>query len=91
MIQHLIQDDLTSKEMAGLAKSRLRSKLSELEMALEGILTDHHRVLFKISLQMVASYDEAIEKLNQEIDRKMEPYHEISERLQTIPGVKKVF
>ena len=89
MIQHLIQDDLTPKEMAGLAKGRLRSKLSELEMALEGILTDHHRILFKLSLQMIASYEEAIEKLNEEIDRRMEPYHETSERLQTIPGVKK--
>ena len=89
MIQHLIQDDLTPKEMAGLAKRRLRSKLSELEMALEGILTDHHRILFKLCLQMVASYEEAIEKLNEEIDQRMEPYRETSERLQTIPGVKK--
>ena len=75
--------------MADLAKKRLRSKLSELEMALEGILTDHHRMLFKLSLRMVASYEEAIEKLNEEIDRRMEPYRETSERLQTIPGVKK--
>ena len=89
MIQHLIQDDLTPKEMAGLAKRRLRSKLSELEMALEGILTDHHRILFKLCLQMVASYEEAIEKLNEEIDQRMEPYRETSEKLQTIPGVKK--
>ena len=89
MIQHLIQNDLNPHEMADLAKRRLRSKLSELEMALEGILTDHHRMLFKLSLQMVASYEEAIEKLNEEIDRRMEPYRETSERLQTIPGVKK--
>ena len=58
-------------------------------MALEGILTHHHRILFKLSLQMIASYEEAIEKLNEEIDRRMEPYRETSERLQTIPGVKK--
>jgi len=89
MIQHLIQNDLNPHEMADLAKRRLRSKLSELEMALEGILTDHHRMLFKLSLEMVASYEEAIEKLNEEIDRRMEPYRETSERLQTIPGVKK--
>lgn len=91
MIQHLIQNDLNPQEMADLAKGRLRSKLSELEMALEGILTDHHRMLFKLSLQMVASYEEAIEKLNEEIDRRMEPYRETSEMLQTIPGVKEVF
>ena len=38
---------------------------------------------------MIASYEEAIEKLNEEIDRRMEPYRETLERLQTIPGVKK--
>lgn len=89
MIRHLIQNDLDPKEMANLARSRLRSKLSELEMALEGVLTDHHRMLFQLSLQMISSYEEAIEKLDEEIDRRMEPYREISERLQTIPGVKK--
>jgi hypothetical protein len=89
MIRHLIQNNITP-QTAHLAKSRLRSKLSELEMALEGFLTDHHRVPFKISLQMTASYDEAIEKLNEEIDRKMKPYIETSQKLQTIPGVKKV-
>lgn len=91
MIQHLIQNDLNPQEMADLAKRRFRSKLSELEMALEGILTDHHRILFKLSLQMVASHEEAIEKLSEEIDRRMEPYRKTSERLQTIPRVKKVF
>lgn len=89
MIGHLIQNDLDSREMANLARSRLRSKLSELEMALEGVLTDHHRMLFQLSLQMISSYEEVIEKLDEEIDRRMEPYREISERLQTIPGVKK--
>lgn len=89
MILHLIQNDLNPQEMADLARRRLRNKLSELEMALEGVLTDHHRVLLKLSLQMIAAYEEVIEKLDEEIDRKMEPYREISERLQTIPGVKK--
>jgi hypothetical protein len=60
MIQHLIQNDLDPKEMANLARSRLRSKLSELEMALEGILTDHHRMLFQLSLQMISPFEEGL-------------------------------
>lgn len=89
MIQHLIQNDLSPREMANLAKGRLRNKLAELEAALEGHLTDHHRFMLRVSIQMIASYDEAIEKLNTEIDKKMEPYRNNSEKLQTIPGVKK--
>lgn len=91
MIHHLIDNDMTPKEMADLARSRLRSKISELELALEGHLTDHHRLMLKVSLQMIASYDEAIVRISDEIATKMAPYREISERLQTIPGIKKNF
>lgn len=89
MIKHLIQDDMSSQEMATLAKGRLRNKIEDLEKSLQGCVTDHHRLILKLALQMVASYDEAIAKLNAEIDNRMEPFKEESERLQTIPGVKK--
>lgn len=89
MIKHLIQDDMSSQEMATLAKGRLRNKIEDLEKSLQGCVTDHHRLILKLALQMVASYDEAIAKLNAEIDNRMEPVKEESERLQTIPGVKK--
>jgi transposase len=89
MIQHLIQEDMTSQEMAQLAKGRLRNKIEPLEKSLEGYLSDHHRLILRLSLQMIASYDEAIENLNTEIEKRMEPHREISQRLSTIPGVKK--
>jgi transposase len=89
MIKHLIKDDMSSQEMAQLAKGTLRSKTEELEKALEGCLTDHHRIILRLALQMIASYDEAIAKLSGEIDNRMKPFKEESEKLQTIPGVKK--
>ena len=89
IIHHLIRNDMTPKEMSKLAKGRLRNKISELEKSLEGLITDHHRFILNTSIQMIASHDHAIEKLNAEIDKKMEPFKDTSERLQTIPGVKK--
>jgi len=89
MILHLIQEDMSSQEMAQLAKGRLRNKIEQLEQSLEGYLSDHHRLILQLSLQMVASYDEAIEKLDAEIGNRMEPHQEISQKLETIPGVKK--
>jgi transposase len=89
MIHHLIQNDLNPQQIADLAKGRLRNKLTELEKAVEGNLAEHHRLILRLSIQMIASYDQTVEELNQEIDRRMEPYREASERLQTIPGVKK--
>ena len=89
MIQHLIADDMNPEQMAELAKGRLRNKLTELEKALVGYLSDHQRLLLKVSLQMIGSYDEAIEELSRQIDSCMEPFDSVSQRLKTIPGVKK--
>lgn len=89
MIRHLIHDDLSTEQLAQLARGTLRNKIRELEKALEGYLSDHHRLILQLSLQMVASYDKTIEKLDVEIDRRMEAFREESERIQTIPGVKK--
>jgi len=89
MIHHLIKNDMNPLEIADLAKGRLRNKITELEKALDGYFSEHHRLILRVSIQMVASYDKAIEELNREIDQRMGPYEEISERLQTIPGVKK--
>jgi len=54
MILHLIQEDMSSQEMAQLAKGRLRNKIEQLEQSLEGYLSDHHRLILQLSLQMVA-------------------------------------
>jgi len=89
MIQHLIADDMSPEQMAELAKGRLRTKLPELEKTLEGYLSDHQRLLLKVSLQMIGSFDEAIAKLSQEIDVQMTVFEPTSNRLQSIPGIKK--
>lgn len=89
MIRHLIAEDMNPEQMAELAKGRLRTKLPELEKALAGYLSDHQRLLLKVSLQMIGSFDEAIAKLSQEIDVQMKPFESTAERLQTLPGVKK--
>lgn len=89
MIKHLIDDDMSSQEMAQLARGKLRDRVEELEKSLEGCLTEHHRLILQLALRMIASYDEAIAKLSVEIDNRMQPFRQESERLQTIPGVKK--
>ena len=89
IINHLIQDDMSPQAMALLAKGRLRNKMEELEKSLEGCLSDHHRIILKLALQMIATYDDAIEQLSTELEKRMEPFQKESEGLQSIPGVKK--
>jgi len=89
MILHLIKKDMAPKQMADLAKGRLRKKVTELEKALQGNVKDHQRLILQISIQMISYYDLSIEKLNREIDKRMEPYQKEVELLRTIPGVQK--
>lgn len=89
IIHHLIKGDMTPQEMAELAKGRLRNKITDLEKALEGKIRDHHRTILQISIEMIASCDLAISKLDAEIDQRMQPFKEEMERLETIPGVQK--
>jgi len=65
--------------------------MADLEKALHGYLSEHQRLLFKVSLQMINSYDDAIAELCRQIDIHMKQFESVAERLRTIPGVKKNF
>ena len=50
MIRALIDGSLTIEQIADLARGKLRSKLAELVLALEGKLEQHHRFLMAMQL-----------------------------------------
>ena len=58
MLDALIEAKASLPEMAELAKGRLRNKIPQLELALEGKLQEHHRFL----LQVQRSRLDAVEK-----------------------------
>jgi len=80
---------MSPQQISASARGQLRNKIIELEKALESALPEHHRLILGVSIQVIASYDTAIAKLDNEIEQPMQPYREQSERLQSIPGVKK--
>jgi transposase len=87
MLQALIAGTATPSEMAGLARGRLRHKLAELELALEGCIEDHHRYLLGMQLRRIEAAEHDIEELDARITVKLEPYDEQHQRLMQIPGV----
>jgi transposase len=87
MLQALIAGDKTPLEMAKLAKGRMRSKISNLELALEGRVEEHHRFLLSIQLKRIASLDSDIETLDTKLREQLIPYNDALSRLMQIPGV----
>jgi transposase len=58
--------------MADLARGQLRSKISELEKALTGIVLPHHRFLLVKQLAHIDFLDEQVEEMSDEIGRQLE-------------------
>jgi transposase len=76
--------------MAQLAKRRMRKKIPELELALEGRVEEHHRYILQMQLARLEQLDEHVTKLDERIDAKLAPYREHHRRLMAIPGVEQV-
>ena len=88
MLRALADGETNPERLADLAQGLLRKKLDELRLALDGRIRDHHRFILKLHLQKLDELDQHVQKLDQEIDRRLEPYREQIERLSEIPGVK---
>jgi len=87
MLRALIEGQASPKEMAQLAKNKLRNKIPELELALEGRIEEHHRFLLKLQLDRLESVEKPIEVLQQHIQQKLQPYTAKLALLDEIPGV----
>jgi transposase len=72
MLDALITGEADEKAMAEMAKGRLRSKIPELEQALTGIVSDHHRFLLGQQLTHIDFMDEQIANISHEISVRLE-------------------
>jgi transposase len=87
MLEALIEDKATLSEMAALAKGKMRRKIPQLELALEGKLQEHHRFLLRLQQRRLEAVDGELAILEQRIQQKLQPYATQLALLQEIPGV----
>jgi transposase len=87
MLRALIEGKAAPEEMAELAKGKLRSKIPQLELALEGKLEDHHRFLLKLQWDRLERVEGDLAVLEQHIQEKLAPYAAQLALLDEIPGI----
>lgn len=87
MLAALLEGESNPQVLADLAKGRLREKRAELVEALGGELKAHHRFMLSEQLSHIDYLDEAIERLNREIEEQLGPFEQALAHLDTIPGV----
>lgn len=91
MIRLLLEkDELTMEEIAGLAKGKLKKKVNQLAEALNGNVTDHHRFLLKLHFENIEHVSKQIVKIDMEINKRLVPYEDEFNLIQTVTGIKEI-
>jgi len=87
MIQALLEGEKDSAEIADLARRSLRGKIPELQKALEGHLTEHHRFLLRLLWKELTQQEALIAELEAKIQELTRGFAPQIERLDGVPGV----
>lgn len=74
MLEALIIGEEDPVKLADLAQRKLRGKIPELEKALEGHLTEHHRFMLKLLWKQLAQQEELIAELDRKIEEQNPPF-----------------
>jgi transposase len=90
MLEAMIAGESDPVRLAMLAHGNVKASQGELQQALRGRVTAHHRFLLKLHLAQVDHLDAAIATLDGEVDAKLAPFRTAVELVSTIPGVSKL-
>lgn len=87
MIGALIDGERRGEVLAELAKGKMRRKIPDLSMALEGRFGEHHALMCRLHLEHIGHLDEMIARLDAQVEEMMAPFRVARELLTTIPGI----
>jgi len=87
MIEALIDGERRGPVLADLAKGKMRAKIADLSMALEGRFGEHHALMCRLHLDHIDHLDAAIARLDARIEQMTEPFRFWRDLLITVPGI----
>jgi transposase len=90
ILEAIIGGQESPRQLAELARGRLRSKIPELSRALEGRVRDHHRFMLAEYLDEWEMLGQRITRLEEEIDKRMVPFEGAVTLWKSIPGMDQV-
>jgi transposase len=90
MLAAIIAGENDPERLAELAKGHARKKRAELIEALRGHVTDHHRTMLKLHIDIVATLETALEQVDAAVGKALAPISYATDLLKTIPGISDV-
>jgi transposase len=88
MLDALVAGTQDAEVLAELARGKLRKKLPDLRLALEGRVKPHHRFLLMRILAHIDFLEESLQRLQQEIEQQLSPFEEAMTLAQSIIGIQ---
>ena len=83
----LIDGERRGTVLAELAKGKMRAKIPDLSMALEGRFGDHHALMCRLHLDHIDHLEAMMARLDAQIGQMTEPFRASRDLLATIPGI----
>lgn len=90
MLTAIIAGETNPEVLADLAVGTARKKKAELVEALRGRITDHHRILLKLHIELIEALEEALRKVDAVAGKALEPIEARAKVLTTMPGVSDI-
>ena len=90
MIEALVAGQSDPAVLAALADRRIKAPPEVLCEALRGRVTRHHRFLLSLHLGHIDAIDQAIDKIDQEVEAGLQPFCSAVDLVKTVPGVSQL-
>jgi transposase len=90
MLEALIQGESDPAVLAGLAHRRVKADRQQLMEALCGHVRPSHRFFLDLHLRQIDSLDQAIERIDRQVEEQLAPFRAAIALLKSIPGVSDI-
>jgi len=90
ILKAMIEGEQDPQVLASLGSARLECSPQELQEALRGRVTAHHRFLLSQHLGLIENLERTIQQFDDEIERAIQPFRDVVQRLTGIPGIARV-
>ncbi|HJV32253.1 MAG TPA: IS110 family transposase [Bacillales bacterium] len=82
-------EKIEESDLQEMVHRRIKASLTEIADAINGRIRRHHRDMLQYHWDHMIYLEKTIDKLEEQIDQCLTPYHKEAELLDTIPGVNK--
>src|SRR5215831_17750658 len=90
ILNQMLDGEEDSGKLAHLCRGRLREKIPEMQLALEGRMTEHHRWMLRLPREQLEFLEAQIANLDARIQEHMNDLQKTVDRCTTIPGIEAI-